>query len=89
MIAEIADAVTTIVVFGGFGLMSRGYLRYRSRRPRLCSCGHGSGPHGMDGCVMKVDWVNAAAAVNAILKDGMPDRVCGCPAYDGQGALVR
>jgi hypothetical protein len=66
-----------------YGLARR---RERLALPRLCSCGHGSGQHGPDGCTA---WRAATAAermtlptpaLTALAKDR-----CGCLAFDASG----
>lgn len=52
--AAITEVATTAVWAAAVLAAARLYLRTLAARPRWCSCGHGPGPHGPNGCTGRV-----------------------------------
>jgi hypothetical protein len=83
------DVVGALGAFGlGLASWRVAVTRRRERlaRPRLCSCGHGSGQHGADGCTA---WRAATGAERATLStkalEALARDRCGCLAFDASG----
>lgn len=74
---DVLGGVTLAATAVGLRQWARSRAAERRALPRLCSCGHGSGPHGPDGCkgrVMHVEHVELKAP-----------EWCGCLVFDASG----